>query len=194
METWKILLLILGIGIIILLYRNSEKIQLKCVLSENGNNKYCVRKDSLVEESVPLLTEVTNRANNLVTYMSKKYPDNKEVKLLVKNYRPNNIKETLPNSEYTAYSEEKGEKIALCLRESKKSNKLIDINTLTFVMIHELAHVGTESFGHKREFWEFMKFLLENAVSIGIYEPINYEKEAQEYCGMTIDDNPIFDK
>jgi predicted metal-dependent hydrolase len=34
-----------------------------------------------------------------------------------------------------------------------------------FVAIHEMSHTCTKSVGHKSEFWENFKFLLENAKS-----------------------------
>ena len=37
----------------------------------------------------------------------------------------------------------------------------------------------TESVGHKKEFWENFKFLLENAVDMGIYKAEDYKKKAQ---------------
>ena len=102
--------------------------------------------------------------------------------------------ETLPTSEFTAYSENKGEKIAFCLNKEKHNNEeLIDERTLTFVAIHELAHVASKSIGHKSEFWENFKFLLENAKEAGIHEPVDYSKKPQEYCGMQIHDNPYYD-
>ena len=70
---------------------------------------------------------------------------------------------------------------------------MIDENTLTFVAIHELSHVMTESVGHKKEFWENFKFLLKNAVNMGIYKPVDYKKNPQPYCGMDITDNPYYD-
>ena len=57
----------------------------------------------------------------------------------------------------------------------------------------EHKHLMTESIGHKQEFWENFKFLLENAKEIGVYNPIDYKKKPQEYCGMKITDNPFFD-
>jgi hypothetical protein len=71
-------------------------------------------------------------------------------------------------------------------------NKLIDINTLTFVALHELSHIMTESIGHKQEFWTNFKFMLKHAVKEGIYEPIDYSKSPEDYCGLMIDDNPLF--
>ena len=101
---------------------------------------------------------------------------------------------SLPTSSYTAYSENKGEKIAFCLNTQKENNEtLIDIDTLSFVAIHELAHVMTLSIGHKQEFWDNFKFLLENAKEAGIHTPRNYKDEPAEYCGMKITDNPYYD-
>ena len=41
--------------------------------------------------------------------------------------------------------------------------------------------------------WENFKFILGNAVEIGIYKPIDYKKKPKGYCGMTITDNPYYD-
>ena len=102
--------------------------------------------------------------------------------------------ETLPTSEYTAYSENKGEKLAFCLDTKKNGGgKLIDLNTLMYVAIHELAHIATESVGHTPEFWSNFKFLLNAAKDINVYEPIDYKNNPKEYCGMSITDNPYFD-
>jgi hypothetical protein len=51
----------------------------------------------------------------------------------------------------------------------------------------------TVSIGHKQEFWENFKFLLQNAKEAGIYEPIDYKKNPTQYCSMPINDNPYFD-
>jgi hypothetical protein len=144
-------------------------------------------------EAANLLAEVTQRMKNLVKYMKEKYPNNKDVKKLVEGFNPKSISETLPTSELTAYSENKGEKIAFCLNKTKNGNTLIDLNTLTFVAIHELSHIMTTSIGHKQEFWQNFKFLLENAKKAGIYTPQDYKSKPQGYCGMTITDNPYYD-
>ena len=108
-------------------------------------------------------------------------------------YNPRKIKETLPTSKHTAYSENKGEKMAFCVTKKKNGTQLIDENTLTFVAIHELAHIATKSIGHNDEFWNNFKFLLEEAKKINIYNPVDYKKKPQEYCGMDITDNPYYD-
>ena len=135
-----------------------------------------------------------NKCKDLVAYMGKKYPEQENVKRLVTGFNPKKIMETLPTSKFTAYSENKGEKIAFCLNKKKGDNEnLIDESTLTFVAIHELSHVMTKSIGHKSEFWENFKFLLENAKEAGIHQPVDYKNEPREYCGMKIHDNPYYD-
>ena len=70
--------------------------------------------------------------------------------------------------------------------------QLIDINTLTFVAVHELAHLMTSSIGHKKEFWDNFTFMLEYATEAGLYEAVDYSKKPSEYCGLTIDSNPLY--
>jgi hypothetical protein len=192
----NILFYVLG-GIILILclrvYYISENLQLKCIISSVDGNKYCVRDRTKIKDAVDLLAEVVNKMKRLVDYVYKTYPDDPSVIKLKQNFNPNKITETLPTSELTAYSENKGEKMAFCLNKTKNTDTLIDLNTLTFVAIHELSHTMTTSIGHKQEFWKNFKFLLENAVKIGIYKPVDYKKENQSYCGMTITDNPFYD-
>ena len=192
----NILFYVLG-GVILILclrvYYISENLQLKCIISSVDGNKYCVRDRTKINDAVNLLAEAVNKLKRLVDYVYKTYPDDPAVIKLKQNFNPNKITETLPTSELTAYSENKGEKMEFCLNKTKHTDTLIDLNTLTFVGIHELSHTMTSSIGHKQEFWKNFKFLLENAVKIGIYKPVDYKKENQSYCGMTITDNPFYD-
>jgi hypothetical protein len=180
--------------ILVRVYFDSGFNHLKCIVSSVDGNQYCVRDREKVDKAADILAAAVVRLKEIVEHVHKKYPENDDVKRLVKNFNPKRIVETLPTSKYTAYSENKGEKMAFCLTKDKEDNEdLIDIDTLTFVGIHEIAHIMTKSIGHKDEFWNNFKFLLENAKDAGIYEPIDYKLKPREYCGMTISDNPYFD-
>jgi len=174
-------------------FYQSSDIDLRCVISRVDGETYCVRDRAMVNDAADLLANVVKRMNELVAFVKEKYPTSPDVKRLVEGFNPKKITETLPTSELTAYSENKGEKIAFCLNKTKNTATLIDINTLTFVAIHEMAHIMSKSIGHKQEFWEHFKFLLENAVEAGIYIPVDYKKKKQSYCGMNITDNPLYD-
>ena len=175
-------------------FDTADNFILKCIVSGVDGNKYCVRERSKMNQAADLLAKVTDKCKKLVEYVGKKHPDNEDIKRLVKGFNPKKIVETLPTSSYTAYSENKGEKVAFCLNVKKENNdNLIDEHTLIFVAIHELSHVMTKSIGHKKEFWNNFKFLLQEAKEAGIHEPANYKKQPKEFCSMEINDNPYFD-
>lgn len=175
-------------------FDNMDQFQLKCIVSGVDGNKYCVRERSKIQAASDLLASITEKCKKLVAYVGKKYPEQENATRLVKGFNPKKVMETLPTSEFTAYSENKGEKLAFCLNRKKKDNNdLIDENTLMFVAIHELSHIMTKSIGHKSEFWDNFKFLLEEAKAAGLHNPVDYKKEPQEYCGMKIHDNPYYD-
>ena len=175
-------------------YFDTDTFQLKCIVSTVDGNKYCVRERANMKAAANLLATITEKCKKLVEYVGQKYTDKDNVQRLVKGFNPKKVSETLPTSEYTAYSENKGEKLAFCLNKKKAdSSNLIDEHTLTFVAIHELSHIMTKSVGHKSEFWQNFKFLLENAKESGIHNPENYKKEPKEYCSMKIHDNPYYD-
>ena len=196
MEKYTILFYVF-LGFVLLLclriYYDSDAFNLKCIIASKDGNRYCVREREKLELAADLLATVSQKCKDMVKYMQEKYPDDPRVVRLVKGFNPKKISETLPTSELTAYSENKGEKIAFCLNTTKEGNKLIDINTLTFVALHELSHIMTETIGHKQEFWQNFKFLLTNAKEANIYQPIDYKSNPQQYCGMTINDNPYYD-
>jgi hypothetical protein len=175
------------------IYYDSDAFNLKCIIASKDGNRYCVREREKLELAANLLASVTGKCKQMVLYMKEKHPTDPRVIRLVEGFNPKKISETLPTSELTAYSENKGEKLAFCLNTKKDGNKLIDINTLTFVALHELSHIMTETIGHKQEFWQNFKFLLTNAKEANIYQPIDYKKNPKEYCGMKINDNPYYD-
>lgn len=187
------ILILMIIVIIIKLYIDADFFQLKCIVSSVDGNKYCVRERKKLKQSADLLARVSVKMKSIVNYMYKTYPNKENVQRLKEGFNPKKICETLPTSEFTAYSENKGEKLAFCLNKRKNGTRLIDENTLTFVALHELSHIMSATVGHNDEFWGNFKFLLENAIKQGIYKPVDYKKNPQPYCGMDITDNPYYD-
>jgi hypothetical protein len=177
----------------LIIYYQSDAFDLKCIIASKDGNKYCVREREKMELAANLLADVTQKMKDTVAYLKRSLPEDPRTKRLVEGFNPKKVSETLPTSELTAYSENKGEKLAFCLNRSKNGSKLIDLNTLTFVALHELSHIATESVGHNQDFWQNFKWVLQNANKAGIYSPIDYKKSPEEYCGMKINDNPYYD-
>lgn len=187
------ILIVLIIGLSLKIYLESDAFNLKCIVSDVDGQQYCVRERAKLELAADLLARTTVKMKGLVKYMKKEYGDRENVKRLVNGFRPKKIVEILPTSKFTAYSENKGQKLAFCVTKTKLGDQLIDENTLMFVAIHEMAHIATKTVGHTDEFWGNFKFMLQSAVKMGIYKPKNYKKKNMLYCGMKITDNPYYD-
>lgn len=98
------------------------------------------------------------------------------------------LSETPDGADNVAYSLGKNS-IFMCVRE--KDGSVADVNTSMFVLLHELAHVSTDSYGHSKEFWKNMKYLLEVADDLGIYTYIDHDKNTESLCGRKLGTNPL---
>ena len=157
------------------------------VVSKIDNREYIVRKLPDAQESADKLAVLNKNMIRLLDHI--KDDDKQGVKYLVKRYNPDQLSETAPGAKYTSYSVNKGESIAMCLREP--NNSYIDMNTVNFVIIHELSHVMTPEVGHTPLFWRNMGYLLRKASEIGIYKFYDYGEKPIPYCGVTIDSTPF---
>ncbi len=163
-----------------------------------GGIEFLVRNLDDKEQAAKLLSDICTRLTKLVKHLHNDR-DNKEydsqtkedIKRLHKNYNPHAIVESSPGNKYTSYSINKGEKIVFCLRSKDDSQKLVDLNTMMFVAIHELAHLMTKEVGHTRRFWDNMKFLLVKGIELDVYKKQDFNSNPKEYCGTTITDTPL---
>jgi hypothetical protein len=177
---------IIGIYYIYNYYANYGLITVK---SNVDNKEYVVqiKDDSL--EAANLIAKIRERLVILMEHLEKSYGKNdNRIKQLKNNFRPDRLKEGVTTPGYTSYSINKGEQIVLCLRNN---DKLVDINTLFFVVLHEFAHLATESIGHTDEFWDNFRWILEEAINIGLYVKQDFKIKNVEYCGMSITSSPL---
>jgi hypothetical protein len=155
------------------------------------NHYYWVRdkpdKTAAANTLAKIKANIVKLVNHLKTNINE-FPENADsIKNLIKRTKVINIMETPGDDQYTSYTISKGQKICFCLR-SKLIENIHDMNTLMYVVIHEVAHVMSESYGHNSEFKANFKFLLQQGSEIGIYKPIDYRITPQPYCGMTINE------
>jgi len=147
------------------------------------------------EEAVKLMAKIRANLTKLRDSYSKEpaLMNDPPVARFVARYQPDAFSENDMNSPDTSYSENKGQRIVVCLRDKTKAPEypLIEINTIMFVMLHEMSHLMTESIGHTSEFWDNFKRILHDAVKVGIYVPVNYSRQPTPYCGMIISDSPL---
>jgi len=181
-------ILILSIIFIYLIYQYHYYSNIETIVSKIDNRNYDVQIKDDSAEAADLIAQVREKLILLVNHMYKTFPSNPKVMRLKKNFNPDVLKEGIDNPSYTSYTVNKGEEIILCLRTD---GKIVDINVLTFVCIHELSHIGNETIGHDEPFWEFFKELLIEAINIGVYIKYDYRKSPVKYCGMMITDSPL---
>lgn len=136
-------------------------------------------------DSAETLEEILRRVNKLIDILNKmKFNGTRN-----EHWTSSKIIENLAESGQTSYSINKGEQIALCLRNT--NNDLHDINTLMFVAIHELAHnYNVGEIGHTNHFWKLMKQILDIAEKHKLYTYVDYSETPVNYCGMVINNTP----
>lgn len=161
------------------------------VKSGIDNNEYLVRNMDDKQAAADLIAKIRIKLEKLIHSMKEKYPNDKSVLRMKKKFNADNISESGKSSQYTSYSVNKGEKIVFCVRQKDDNESLVEENTITFVAIHELAHIMTKSIGHTDEFWDNFKRLLKESIEMGIYNKEDYESNPKEYCGIKVTDSPL---
>jgi hypothetical protein len=163
------------------------------VTSGIDNRVYAVRKGPEQQLVADRLGSIRQNLERIVTFASSSPKYNKDHRIirLVKRWPYTSISETSSNSTDAAFSYNKGQTIAFCVRD--KSGALEDLNTSMFVAIHELAHVATAGYnGHDTEFFDTMRFLLKIAIEdVGVYQYRPYETQPTSYCGHDIAVSPF---
>ena len=152
------------------LYNVKSTIDNKLYLVERTNDKlYDIEKANLFSK-VKLKIEILIKSLS-TSDERRKFLESKTIKL-----------EERDNKKYIGYTINKGDKIGLCIDD--------DENTLFFVVLHELAHVVTKSYGHDEKFWKNFEFLIKQSIKLNIYDYKNYNKKSINYCNKDIKYTP----
>jgi len=166
------------------------------VRSSVDGNTYQVRDMPDKQEAADLLARVRQRMQKLYNYLIATYPEKLQVKQLRQNFKPDpsRISESTPDAEHTSYSVNKGESVHLCLRQRQGNNEsLVKENVMTFVALHEMAHMITTTIGHGTDFWNNFGWLLKISEEQGIYTYEDFSAHPVSYCGVKITDSPKYD-
>lgn len=144
-----------------------------------------VREEDFRDEQ-DLESRLIARTAVLLDHLKRNHPDDPRTRRLERRWR-RKIHE-IPHSGGQAGKTIDKSIVYICLRDA--NGNLHDENTAFFVLIHELAHVCTPSVGHGPDFWNNMRFLLDNAIAAGSYEYEDYAIEPKSFCGQAISGNP----
>lgn len=179
---------IIAIAIYLLIHREPF---LEYVRASVNNKEYGVQEELPNHTDVPnKLAKIDNFITSFITYLSRKYPNDPRVNRLQTRTTDLKIRESEFKAGVSSYTVNKGETMSVCVR-NKENKDFHDYQLLLFVIIHELGHIASVSYGHNEEFNSNFKWLLEEARQIG-YNPINYRKQPIVYCGVQVTNNPLF--
>lgn len=194
-----LLINIIGCVIIILILACIIKLgkldpeSLEMRLSKLTNKFYGIQEDlPNSQKALEMIGKLELFIDKLINYLDTKYARGKDVRVdrLIKRLHDIKLEESPDEHNTSSYTINKGELIALCVRQ-KETKDIHDYELLKFVVIHELAHVASISTGHNEEFIINFKWLLKEAKKAGIYHPTDYSKEPITYCGVKVTNNPI---
>lgn len=206
MDTFVSSFTVIILLVILYVYLEGRSYEVKFVKSSVNGKEYLVRNLPDKQEAANLIAKLSLKLEKVVNYISNndlnsiiknvglKIKDKKKLetdfKRLQNNFNPDKIKESTPDAKFTSYSVNKGEELVFCVRIKKEGDKLMDINPMTFVALHELSHLMTKSVGHTQEFWDNFKIILQISIHIGVYKHIDFQINPEPYCGIEINDTP----
>lgn len=186
---------VLGAGLAAMVYKQKAH-DMSAVTSTIDGQKYVVRNLPDKQEAADRLARTRAKLIRLMRDLQQAYPTKPFVQQMSRNFDadPSRFSESTPDASYTSYSVNKGEKVYMCLRQRNEREELVSENIITFVALHELAHIGTSEVGHTPAFWNNFGWLLKRAEEIQIYEYTDFAAHPVEYCGIRITDQPTYDK
>jgi len=181
-----ILLLILIIIIFSLLCLNKNKFTDDTVEESYNGVIYRVRKgDAAIQiNTAKKLDYLRSQLQILIDYCYKNnLPTEDDASRMYSRFKRTQISETSSSESSAAYVVNKGEELRVCINNEKENDTM-------FVLLHELAHIMSKSYGHNDEFKKNMNFLVKEAVKLNLYKPTDYTKNPINYCGVNISSTP----
>jgi len=169
-----------------------------------SNQKYRVRNgpESIKQMKCDLLANLNNKLNFIIYSLSKEPNKSDSINRLLNNWSRGIVIKEIGSMEPEAAYVINKQYLSICLKNfcnSKNCQKytLDNINLLTYVGIHEMAHIMSEEIGHGDEFKTNFKYLLDYSKKLKLYDPLlkdefpvfielNKLKTPDSYCGVSI--------
>lgn len=189
--------LFLAIAMVGRLVRSASE-DVALVRSRVDGNDYLVRNMPDKQVAADTFGRINVNIQRLIDHLRENHPDREVTRFLAANWDPSRVTELRHSrGEVTSYTVNK-KSMVVCLRD-KETEALEAFNEVMFVVIHECAHMaapidpttGRQHEGHGKIFWDAMRFLLGEAIRIGIYVHKDYKSQPERYCGISINSTPI---
>ena len=181
-------------GIVMMYAAESARLDATIETSHIDKREYLVLKHKDQQQAANTLARIKKILDTLVSKLEYVQDEKKSeaIRRLLARYESLNLVEAPWKDGVTSYTTNKGQEIAMCLRSKSRTSpgKLHDMDTLTYVAIHEMAHVMAKSYStgksHNKEFYDNFRFLLHVAHENELIKKTNYLFQPEEYCGIMI--------
>lgn len=184
MQDRLIFLLAVGLACAFLLLRTDRMVW---QLARSNQTLYYVKNLPDAAEAADHLARLDVAIKAFLERAKKRHPNDSRLRRISERWS-GTLAETPMKADNVAYSVGKNS-IYICVRE--KNGALANYNTSLFVLLHELAHVATDTYGHTKEFWKNMKYLLELAEELDVYTYVDHDAQTEMLCGKTLGTNPL---
>lgn len=162
------------------------------IVQNNKNEPEWISKEVALR-----LSRLARKADKVVNYMYENQLPNKMVSerlyLRWNNIRknPKGFRETSFGEKSAAYTVNKGDELRICIRDPESNEMFESENTGFLVLLHELAHLMSQSFGHNIEFKKNFAYICKQAQELGLYRYVDYSKNPTSYCSTDITHSPF---
>ena len=131
---------LVGSGVALALLSSRGPTNTTQVRSMSDGNTYHVQNLPDKQGAADLMAKIKSNLDSLIEYYKSDPASmaDPRVKVMVERFNPANMIENDLDADSTSYSENKGEKIVVCLRD-KTTKKLVDENTIMFVICVVIA-------------------------------------------------------
>lgn len=174
-----------------MIYIKKQRTEVSVVISTIDGQEYVVQNKPDKQRAADTLAKIKRNLVTLVEHCKSTNGKDERVKRIAVKFDPDALAEGDEDARYTTYTLNKGEKMVFCLRTRDYNDNVHNVNLLTFVAVHELAHIASESIGHTAEFNKNFQYLIQEAVKAGIYTPVDYRRNPKPYCGIEVTDTPL---
>ena len=179
---YKDIILIL---IIITIFYYMYKPDTNKYIKADNNKQYKVQESNNSEIKANMLSELDIKIRKIVENMKNNDLPNKEIADRTYSKMLNiELREIPKNENGAGYTINKSH-IYLCLY-NKDTNKLNVIDDVMFVLLHEVAHIMSLSFGHGEEFKKNFDFIVKLAVKINLWNKKDYSEDNVNICGVNV--------
>jgi len=172
------------------------------VFSNIDNKYYNVRRGSDKQSRADILAVLYGKFKIIVTSLENdpKYATQANVQRLIKKWKSGISVKEIGNMESDAAYVINKQNMSFCLQKSKNEILLEELNLITYVAIHELAHIMSIETDHGAEFIMNFEFLLNYAKGLMYYDPfmkkqlplyiqLNKLNTSNSYCGVRLENS-----